>query len=191
MVDRAKQRENTLSGSRGGSRSSLAGAGRRSRPCGLPVSMSRWYRVSRVRLPFLHRSVSRSRTGNMPRRLRSLPVTRTRPSPNRHLTGNCLHRDAGTIVILMGVANLKNIARALIANGKSGETPVAIIERGLRKDRRVTTGPLTTIGDIAARAGVKPPGSHRDRRRGPALRSHGNPTLFRTKVNDAGIYQPF
>ncbi len=57
----------------------------------------------------------------------------------------------------MGVANLKNIARALIANGKSKKTPVAVIERGLRKDRRVTTGPLATIGDMAAQAGVKPP----------------------------------
>jgi len=35
--------------------------------------------------------------------------------------------------------------------------PVAVIERGLRKDRRVTTGPLREIGAIAAKVGVKPP----------------------------------
>jgi uroporphyrin-III C-methyltransferase len=79
----------------------------------------------------------------------------TKPEPA--LDWKLLAQSRGTIVILMGVANLKNIARALVTNGKAGETPVAIIERGLRKDRRVTTGPLATIGDVAARAGVKPP----------------------------------
>jgi len=68
-----------------------------------------------------------------------------------------LAQGRGTIVILMGVANLKNIARALIKNGKSEKTPVAIIERGLRKNRRVTTGPLAAIGEIAVKAVVKPP----------------------------------
>jgi uroporphyrin-III C-methyltransferase len=79
----------------------------------------------------------------------------TKPEPA--LDWKLLAQSRGTIVILMGVANLANIARALIANGKSGETPVAVIERGLRKDRRVTTGALATIGEVAARAGVKPP----------------------------------
>ena len=79
----------------------------------------------------------------------------TKPAPA--LDWKLLAQSRGTIVILMGVANLANIARALIANGKSGETPVAVIERGLRKDRRVTTGALAAIGDVAAQAGVKPP----------------------------------
>jgi uroporphyrin-III C-methyltransferase len=57
----------------------------------------------------------------------------------------------------MGVANLGNISRALLDNGKNGNIPVAIIERGLRKDRRVTTGPLSDIGKIAIKAEVKPP----------------------------------
>ena len=68
-----------------------------------------------------------------------------------------LAQGRGTIVILMGVANLPGIANALVANGKNAGTPVAVIERGLRKDRRVTTGPLAEIGAIAAKAGVKPP----------------------------------
>jgi uroporphyrin-III C-methyltransferase len=79
--------------------------------------------------------------------------TKTKPA----LDWKLLAQSRGTIVILMGVANLKKIASALIANGKSEKTPVAVIERGLRKDRRVTTGPLATIGDKAAQAGVKPP----------------------------------
>ncbi len=68
-----------------------------------------------------------------------------------------LAKSRGTIVILMGVANLGKIAGVLMKNGKPAETKVAIIERGLRKDRRVTTGTLRTIAGEAQKAGVKPP----------------------------------
>ncbi|MBP1929611.1 uroporphyrin-III C-methyltransferase [Methanolinea mesophila] len=77
--------------------------------------------------------------------------------PESALDWELLARGRGTIVILMGVKNLPMIAGALVANGKDPETPVAIIERGLRKDQRVTTGPLREIGAIAGDAGVKPP----------------------------------
>jgi uroporphyrin-III C-methyltransferase len=79
----------------------------------------------------------------------------TKPEPA--LDWQLLAQSRGTIVILMGVANLAKIADALILNGKPGMTPVAIIERGLRKDRRVTTGSLATIAVAAESAGVKPP----------------------------------
>ncbi|MFA6333642.1 MAG: uroporphyrinogen-III C-methyltransferase [Methanoregula sp.] len=68
-----------------------------------------------------------------------------------------LAKSRGTIVILMGVANLGKIAAVLVKKGKPDQTPVAIIERGLRKDRRVTTGTLATIAGEAKKAGVKPP----------------------------------
>ncbi|MCK9631885.1 MAG: uroporphyrinogen-III C-methyltransferase [Methanoregula sp.] len=68
-----------------------------------------------------------------------------------------LAKSRGTIVILMGVANLGKIAAVLVKHGKSDTTPVAIIERGLRKDRRVTAGTLATIAGKAKKAGVKPP----------------------------------
>ncbi|HUT38726.1 MAG TPA: uroporphyrinogen-III C-methyltransferase [Methanoregula sp.] len=79
----------------------------------------------------------------------------TKPEPA--LDWELLARSRGTIVILMGVANLGKIADALIRNGKAGSTMVAIIERGFRKDRRVTTGSLATIADAAGKKGVKPP----------------------------------
>ena len=63
----------------------------------------------------------------------------------------------GTLVILMGVKNLPAIAAALTANGKDPATPVAIIERGLRPDQRVTVGTLADIADKARTAGVRPP----------------------------------
>jgi uroporphyrin-III C-methyltransferase len=68
-----------------------------------------------------------------------------------------LARSRGTIVILMGVANIGKIAEALTRNGKAENTLVAIIERGLRKDRRVTIGTLATIADSARKTGIKPP----------------------------------
>ena len=79
----------------------------------------------------------------------------TKPEPA--LDWELLARSRGTIVVLMGVANLEKIAHALVENGKPETTPVAIIERGLRSDRRVTTGTLATIGPAARAAGVKPP----------------------------------
>jgi len=79
----------------------------------------------------------------------------TKPGPA--LDWQLLARSRGTIVILMGVANLAKIAESLVIHGKDPGTPVAIIERGMRKDRRVTTGPLESIAGDAKKAGVKPP----------------------------------
>ncbi|OPX63859.1 MULTISPECIES: uroporphyrinogen-III C-methyltransferase [unclassified Methanoregula] len=79
----------------------------------------------------------------------------TKPGPA--LDWELLAKSRGTIVILMGVANLAKIADALVKNGKEKTTPVAIIERGLRADRRVTTGTLADIAAVAKKTGVKPP----------------------------------
>jgi len=79
----------------------------------------------------------------------------TKPGPA--LDWELLAKSRGTIVILMGVANLGKIADALIRNGKAADTPVAIIERGLRTDRRVTVGSLGSITAVAGKTGVKPP----------------------------------
>ena len=63
----------------------------------------------------------------------------------------------GTIVILMGVGRLRENARALIANGKPQETPVAVIERGTTDKQRVTVGTLANIADMADANGVETP----------------------------------
>ncbi|OPX72874.1 MAG: Uroporphyrinogen-III C-methyltransferase [Methanoregulaceae archaeon PtaB.Bin152] len=63
----------------------------------------------------------------------------------------------GTLVILMGVKNIPDITRSLVDHGKNPDTPVAIIERGLRPDQRVTVGTLRTIADIAKSRNVRPP----------------------------------
>lgn len=68
-----------------------------------------------------------------------------------------LAKSPGTLVILMGVKNLPRITAALLKYGMDENKPVAIIERGLRPDQRVTTASLVDIAEVAADKGVKPP----------------------------------
>lgn len=63
----------------------------------------------------------------------------------------------GTIVILMGVKNIRKITDTLVKNGMSPDTPAAVIERGLRPDQRETVGNLQTIADLCQGKGVRPP----------------------------------
>ena len=77
--------------------------------------------------------------------------------PESSLEWEALARLSGTLVILMGVKNLGKIAETLIGFGKDPDTPVAIIERGLRRDQRVTIGSLEEIAARAKETGVRPP----------------------------------
>jgi uroporphyrin-III C-methyltransferase/precorrin-2 dehydrogenase/sirohydrochlorin ferrochelatase len=57
----------------------------------------------------------------------------------------------------MGVAALETIGARLTSHGRSGGTPVAIIENGSRADQRVT---LTTLGEldhVAHAGGIRSP----------------------------------
>ncbi len=62
-----------------------------------------------------------------------------------------------TIVVLMGVKNLPDIASTLVREGRPASTPVAIIERGTSEEEAVVTGTLGNISRKAKAAGVKPP----------------------------------
>ena len=68
-----------------------------------------------------------------------------------------LAKSPGTLVIFMGVKNLGIIAELLITNGMDKDSKIAVIERGFRKDQRVTTATLETIADIASNSGIRPP----------------------------------
>ncbi len=60
-----------------------------------------------------------------------------------------------TLVILMGVGTLPRITARLLAAGRSGDTPAAVIHRGSTKAEETVVGAL---GDIAARAaGIQAP----------------------------------
>lgn len=63
----------------------------------------------------------------------------------------------GTLVFLMGVKNLPDIAANLIRYGKDSSTPAAVIEKGTTIDQRVVTGTLQDITVKITDAGIKSP----------------------------------
>jgi uroporphyrinogen III methyltransferase/synthase len=62
-----------------------------------------------------------------------------------------------TLVFYMGVGNLSGIAERLIAAGRDGSTPVAIVANATRPNQRTLVATLATAADAAERAGLKPP----------------------------------
>jgi uroporphyrinogen III methyltransferase/synthase len=60
-------------------------------------------------------------------------------------------------VFLMGVERLAEIAKQLIANGRAGETPVAVVEWGTLPRQRTVAGTIATIADDVAAAGIGSP----------------------------------
>jgi uroporphyrin-III C-methyltransferase len=67
------------------------------------------------------------------------------------------HSSTDTIVVLMGVTHLSEIAGDLIAAGRSGDTPAAVIRWGTYEAQQTITGTLSTISDQAKRLGIRPP----------------------------------
>jgi len=66
-------------------------------------------------------------------------------------------RAADTIVVLMGIAHLRDIAEQLITLGRSLDTPVAVIQWGTYESQQVVTGTLETIADVAAGQRLRSP----------------------------------
>ena len=65
--------------------------------------------------------------------------------------------DKGTLIFLMGTANLPAITKGLVANGRAPKTPAALIRWGTRAAQQTITAPLSEIADAAIGAGIKPP----------------------------------
>lgn len=103
-----------------------------------------------------------------------IPVTHRGSSQSFHvITGfsatNCINDNSslnnldvlaklnGTLVFLMGVSNLEIIASGLIENGKSEDTPVAIISNATTYFQTEVRGTLKTIVEIARNEEIKPP----------------------------------
>jgi uroporphyrinogen III methyltransferase/synthase len=63
----------------------------------------------------------------------------------------------GTLVFLMGVKNIKQIARSLILNGKKPSTPAALIRRGTTSRQEIITGTLADIALLAQARKFPPP----------------------------------
>jgi uroporphyrinogen III methyltransferase/synthase len=63
----------------------------------------------------------------------------------------------GTLVFYMGVRQLGRIASELVANGRDGSEPAAVIERGTLPGQRTVRAPLGEIADAAAAVSVRAP----------------------------------
>jgi uroporphyrin-III C-methyltransferase/precorrin-2 dehydrogenase/sirohydrochlorin ferrochelatase len=68
-----------------------------------------------------------------------------------------LARMRGTLVILMGLKNLPAIAATLVAAGKSGATPAAVVQEGTTGAQRSVRSTLDTVATDTAAAGIRPP----------------------------------
>jgi uroporphyrin-III C-methyltransferase/precorrin-2 dehydrogenase/sirohydrochlorin ferrochelatase len=68
-----------------------------------------------------------------------------------------LARMRGTLVILMGLKNLPAIAATLIAAGKPGATPSAVVQEGTTGAQRSMRSTLDTVAADTAAAGIRPP----------------------------------
>jgi uroporphyrin-III C-methyltransferase len=73
-----------------------------------------------------------------------------------HLPYDSLAR-IDTVVILMGLSALAEVAAQLIDAGRTPDTPVACVQAGWTPQQRVILGTLSTIGDRVEAAGLRSP----------------------------------
>ncbi len=64
---------------------------------------------------------------------------------------------AGTLIFLMGMANLPGITQKLIKHGRAPQTPVALIRWGTRPEQKTLVGRLDNIARLAKEQGFKNP----------------------------------
>ena len=62
-----------------------------------------------------------------------------------------------TLVVYMGIATAAAIADKLIADGVAPGTPVAVLEKGTRRDQRALRTLLADLGDMVVREAVQSP----------------------------------
>ena len=62
-----------------------------------------------------------------------------------------------TLVILMGLTSLPRIVQALMANGRRGDTPIALVRHGTTEAQETLVGRLDDIAARVADAGFTPP----------------------------------
>jgi len=68
-----------------------------------------------------------------------------------------LGRLRGTLVLLMAVERVREIAATLVTYGRAGGTPVAVVQEGTMPGQRVVRATLADVGDVVAREAVRPP----------------------------------
>jgi uroporphyrinogen III methyltransferase/synthase len=77
--------------------------------------------------------------------------------PDSALDWDALARFPGTLVFYMGVRALPRIADRLVASGRPGTQPVAVIERGTLPGQRTLLATLADVAQRAAEEGIRAP----------------------------------
>ncbi len=94
------------------------------------------------------------------RKASSFHVMTGRESPQKEadsLDYEVLAKEEGTLVFLMGLAHLSQIAGQLIAHGKREDTPAAVISRGTTAGQKMITAELSQIAGKAAKENIPAP----------------------------------
>ncbi len=99
-------------------------------------------------LPLTHREISQAVT---------FVTGHAKDDGEPDLDWAALARLGHTLVVYMGVGKADRIARNLIENGRSGATPVAVIEKGTTADEKVLKGRLADLGFLIRAGGVAGP----------------------------------
>ena len=74
-----------------------------------------------------------------------------------HIDFETLARFPGTLLFLMGVTHIGQVAEQLITHGKPPELPVAVIRWGTTPRQQTLTATLGTVADEVERVGLRPP----------------------------------
>ncbi|MFB3905532.1 MAG: uroporphyrinogen-III C-methyltransferase [Acidobacteriota bacterium] len=79
------------------------------------------------------------------------------PDSPQPVRWDLLARSADTLVVLMPLQRLRQIVATLLLNGKSFDTPAALIQSGTLPEQRQVIGTLRTIEELASAAGLTSP----------------------------------
>ncbi|KAB8143471.1 uroporphyrinogen-III C-methyltransferase [Chloroflexia bacterium SDU3-3] len=90
----------------------------------------------------------------------SVTIVTGHEDPSRmetRMNWHALAQGADTLVFLMGLGSIAEIAAHLIAHGRPTDTPAAVISHGTTAAQQVVVGSLENIADAVQQAGVSTP----------------------------------
>ncbi len=77
--------------------------------------------------------------------------------PDSKVAWDKLATGVGTLVIYMGIKNLKTITEKLLKYGRDPQTPVAVVRWASTSDQRTVVGNLENIAEVVLKNKIKPP----------------------------------
>ena len=77
--------------------------------------------------------------------------------PDTNIAWDKLATGVGTIVVYMGIKNLKSITEKIIKCGRDPHTPVAVVRWASTSEQRTVVGNLENIDGIVKKHNIKPP----------------------------------